>query len=243
MEIGFLKNMFRRKSILELIQSHEALFGGKIDLLLIKNYIKAGADVNERNVAGGTVLFEAAMMPQNELTIELLQLLCKSGAQPNATNDLGRSALHVAAMNSRHEFIKILLQSGASPNIKDKNGKTPMDLANKEIFELIKEYSPESIETQRGGGEGDFEKFHHLLYASQGQCSVFVHNIKNNGYVHDGGDMLDKSHFFEIWKSGPNIIRVATDNNDRIYFLTFNNGYDGEQIYVKNGQDLKRIWA
>ena len=53
-----------------------------------------------------------------------MNLSSKKGTLP-----LGRTALHWAAYNGHHKMAIALVLRGADPNIKDKNGKTPYDLA------------------------------------------------------------------------------------------------------------------
>ena len=47
----------------------------------------------------------------------------------NAQNDLGQTPLHIAVAMEKEEVVVALVNGGASTTIKDKNGKTPLDLA------------------------------------------------------------------------------------------------------------------
>lgn len=52
--------------------------------------------------------------------------------------ETGTTALHCACMNGQLEVIKYLIQKGASLEIKDNGGKTPVDLAKNEVKDDIK---------------------------------------------------------------------------------------------------------
>jgi ankyrin repeat protein len=51
------------------------------------------------------------------------------GAQVNATNANGQSAMHGAAGLGFNSIVKVLAEHGADPAIKDKRGQTPLDVA------------------------------------------------------------------------------------------------------------------
>jgi ankyrin repeat protein len=61
--------------------------------------------------------------------IEAIKLFLAAGADVNATNDLGFTAIHYAAQTGRTRIIELLAASGARLDIKNKAGKTPLDLA------------------------------------------------------------------------------------------------------------------
>ena len=56
-------------------------------------------------------------------------LLLHNGADPNRQDNDGNSALHHAALAENSEAIPDLLKYGASLNLKNNNGQTPLDLA------------------------------------------------------------------------------------------------------------------
>jgi len=60
--------------------------------------------------------------------IEGLQVLLDRHVNLNATNDAGQTALHFAALSSDN-IVKILAEHGATLDIKDKQGRTPLDFA------------------------------------------------------------------------------------------------------------------
>ncbi len=60
--------------------------------------------------------------------IEGLQMLLDRHVNLNATNDAGQTALHFAALSS-DATVKLLAEHGAKVDIKDKQGRTPLDFA------------------------------------------------------------------------------------------------------------------
>lgn len=57
---------------------------------------------------------------------ECLNLLLKYGANPNAGDSRGRTALEIAIVWCLTDTVKLLLLHGADPNLKDKKGQTPL---------------------------------------------------------------------------------------------------------------------
>lgn len=61
-----------------------------------------------------------------------VQLWLQHGADPNATNEQGQTALHlVAARGIGRDVLRALIDAGANLNFRDKRGETPLDLARK----------------------------------------------------------------------------------------------------------------
>jgi ankyrin repeat protein len=118
----------------------------KTDITLI--LIQAGADVNVAESGDGdTALWIATTESSSEVVEELL----KKGANPNAQATgvgwIGYTPLHMAALNGLTDRVQLLLQYGASVNIRNARGQTPLDVANKrspETRHLLEEYSHHS---------------------------------------------------------------------------------------------------
>ena len=94
--------------------------------LLIQN----GADVHAAGVAGDSALHRAAEAgPMSLYSAYMTRYLLGAGADVGATNDRGKTALHVTVTTVAKETVKILCRHGASPDVLDANGKTPLQYA------------------------------------------------------------------------------------------------------------------
>ena len=91
------------------------------DALEIINLLaKAGADPNARDTHGDTALMLASGEP------DVIRVLVRMGAAVNWQNLSGQTAL-MSSINP--EGTKVLLEAGADPYLKDREGKTALDLA------------------------------------------------------------------------------------------------------------------
>ena len=89
----------------------------------LRNLVKLGADVNGTGLGrGGRPLSAAAVGDQ----LECLRFLLDQGADPNAPNAYGSTALHDASYNGVSKCAEELLRRGAAANAADVNGNTPL---------------------------------------------------------------------------------------------------------------------
>jgi Ankyrin repeats (many copies) len=99
-----------------------------------------GADPNIPNMHGLTPLEQACGHDKGS-SVVLAQLLLGAGANVNATDGDGETALHKAAYYGNSDVIEILLAHGASINATNKMGGTPLQVAGKpEIAELLRQH-------------------------------------------------------------------------------------------------------
>jgi len=84
--------------------------------------------IDDTNVNGETPLHIAAISGDLEIGITLLD----TGANPNWPDErYGNTPLHKAVSEKQYEFTNLLLSRGASQEIKNNEGLTPLDLATK----------------------------------------------------------------------------------------------------------------
>lgn len=88
-------------------------------LSLLKEY---GADVNSQEPSGYTPLLLSCLLKSDGYA-ERVKVLLEAGANPNARNLHGRSAMHY-----RHDanVVKLLIDYGGDVNAQDENGITPL---------------------------------------------------------------------------------------------------------------------
>lgn len=117
---------------------------------------------------------------------------------------------------------------------------------NKQAQKEVENFNPTTPPTAESVKNLKTIKWH--VEISAGQCSAFVHNIKNNGFELIGGDMIDDSHYAEKYLgTGPTYLgtgvtlRVATDPNDRIWFVSCTSDDGIEHCVVFRGKWGKAV--
>ncbi|KAL3854186.1 hypothetical protein ACJMK2_013464 [Sinanodonta woodiana] len=86
----------------------------------------ASGDVNARDTYGRSLLSYAARYEQ----IDTAKQLLKSGCNPNAADETGKTPLHEAVERGFLEIVKILIKDGgADVNVRTRQGQTPMMIA------------------------------------------------------------------------------------------------------------------
>jgi len=117
-----------------------------VDLVVMRLVLDKGADAAHVLKDGSTPLMAAAGIapkifmadeekrePTDDERLEAVKLCLEHGADVNAvqTADAGGStALHIAAGKGSDRIVQLLLEHGAKTDIKDKMGRTALDVAN-----------------------------------------------------------------------------------------------------------------
>jgi len=65
--------------------------------------------------------------PDNDRTLEAVKIALEAGADVNAANEAGDTALHGAASGGYTEVIQLLADNGAKLNVKNNSGRTPLE--------------------------------------------------------------------------------------------------------------------
>jgi ankyrin repeat protein len=104
------------------------------DATLMKLLLDKGADPNRAMKNGTTALMVTAGRVvrgggQADQTIAAMAALLDKGANVNAATPDGSTALH-QAVGRGNEIVKFLVEKGAKLDVKDKYGRTPLDVAN-----------------------------------------------------------------------------------------------------------------
>ena len=114
----------------------------KGDVALMRMLLDHGADVNAAMKNGGTTLMFVSGRgglgrfgvydPKRATDAEFLEgakLCVQHGANVNAVDEAGQTAMHSAAVQRSEAFIEFLADSGARLDVKDRQGRLPLDLA------------------------------------------------------------------------------------------------------------------
>ncbi len=108
--------------------------------------VKSGADLNAVDKTGGdTPLLRGSRTGKKES----IEILLKAGANVTVKNNLGQTALHLAAMSGSPEKVELLLAAQADPAALDLKGWAPIDHAmnrttgdKTRLIEVLKPVSP-----------------------------------------------------------------------------------------------------
>ncbi|UYV77794.1 hypothetical protein LAZ67_15002307 [Cordylochernes scorpioides] len=111
-----------RRNLMSLTPLDLAILGEHVEM--VKLLLESGAQVNRTDRRGSTPLYLSCCTAQNE---EIAKILIKAGADINARTDLySRTCLH---HSGKINIADILLRNGASINIQDSLGYTPLNAA------------------------------------------------------------------------------------------------------------------
>jgi len=110
---------------------------------ILRALIAAGADTTVVVQDGTTALMAAVGMAQNDArradepaVLEVVKLLVANGVSVNAVNRGGQTALHGAVRASEDTIVRFLAEHGAALDIKDRQGRTALDIARDPIRPL-----------------------------------------------------------------------------------------------------------
>eukprot|EP00730_Choanoeca_flexa_P002485 TRINITY_DN11066_c0_g1_i3.p1 TRINITY_DN11066_c0_g1~~TRINITY_DN11066_c0_g1_i3.p1 ORF type:complete len:571 (+),score=121.02 TRINITY_DN11066_c0_g1_i3:3-1715(+) len=87
-----------------------------------------GADMSHKDVVGATALF-AVSKQKGPKYQRCMEFLINAGNSPVHVDNHQQTPLHMAAMSGDHLHVRLLMKLGANYNIKDYQGKDPVNLA------------------------------------------------------------------------------------------------------------------
>ncbi|KAI6649494.1 Ankyrin-3-like isoform X3 [Oopsacas minuta] len=178
---------------------HSAAYGGhaKVVEYLLK---EVGMDVNQKNNANRTPLYQSITQGHNSVAKTLLH----HGADPNVL--LGKDSetlLHVAIREGRKDIVRMLLDAKAKPDEPLKNGVTPLMLAAERDFaDYIPLIMAHGITLAKKDGEGN-TVLHHI--AKHNSCASARYILRRIGL------MKGISQEFQLYKNGNNTKQTPYD--------------------------------
>ncbi|GAB5526888.1 MAG: hypothetical protein Roseis2KO_47600 [Roseivirga sp.] len=91
------------------------------DLVVVKQHIKAGSDLNAKDpFSGSTPLITAATFGK----VDVAKALIEGGASLTIANNDGSNALHTAAFFGRVEIVQLLIDANVDKSLKNNFGAT-----------------------------------------------------------------------------------------------------------------------
>jgi uncharacterized protein len=123
------------------------------DVAVMRLLLANGADPKIKTIRNTTPLMAAAglfatlneyLRVTDESALEAIKLLLELGADVNAVNDDGATALHGTCYIQWGAVAKFLVEKGANMNVKDKNGWTPLTIAEG-VYYAADLYASESL--------------------------------------------------------------------------------------------------
>jgi len=122
---------------------HLAAFFGRVPV--VELLLSRGAPVNEvsQNPSALRPLHSAVAHRHPQVALEISRALLAAGADVNAVQQGGWTALHAAALHGNLPLVRLLLEAGAAAGAKNDTGQTPAALAmtknHKQVAALLHE--------------------------------------------------------------------------------------------------------
>lgn len=218
---------------------------------IMKQLIKAGADVNHRSVLykGLTPLMHASRLGRERMC----NLLLDSGANIDAVDNNGKSALMYAAKNGRKNIIKLLLSRGASPLLLDKRGRDASYYAKKSGYRSgnVKLIEREKLqysttlkprgqasrvsELMRAAGDGDVNKLRQLIVAG---AAIDAVDSRNATALHYSLESRNNMAANALIKAGVNVNKVDRDKNTPLLLAVKNGAGEVVSLLLDRGANI-----
>ncbi|TNN06190.1 Ankyrin repeat domain-containing protein, partial [Schistosoma japonicum] len=160
------------------------------DLDSIKQMIKEGANINEQDETGWTVLHEACVrnLPR------IVDYLLRHGANSGLANVNGDTALHCAARVGCLRIVRALLYYNADPILSNHKGEKPLDLCHdSEVSSFLKQHTEANqshMLTSSNSGKSSHSKVRHHTHGTKHLMSSFSGSTVSscNEYYSGGKD-------------------------------------------------------
>jgi ankyrin repeat protein len=167
---------------------------------LMRLLLSLGADpllmTNEHitplEAAAGIGIYRVAESPgTNEEALECVKIALAAGGDVNHVDDIGRTAMHGAALRGANNIVQYLFDHGAKLDVVDKKGWTPLIIAEGVFYPNVFKSEEQTAELLRKLGAKTIEVSEAVRYAGMekdGRESVGGYDTTVGG---GGGDMPD----------------------------------------------------
>ena len=179
----------------------------------------------ELNAAGS--IFAAAEVGDLEA---LAKLLAAEGADVNATNKSGYTALHLAVRKGQKDALALLLEKGANVNAQ-RRGQTPLDFAgkNEDIAALLR--------AKGGLTRLELRAEQDILYAAaNGYADAIVRHIENGGDVNKTNRRGYSALHFAANSGYVEVVRVLVANKVEVNAAANKYGKTGLHYAARHGR-------
>lgn len=117
-------NVYGQETSSVSVPLHLAALQGNIEA--VRQYIKAGSDLNQKDEYGSTPLIIAATFGRTEIARALIE----AGADMEIRDNNGSNPLHIAAFFCRPGIVRALLEKGANKYLRNNSGSTALDIVS-----------------------------------------------------------------------------------------------------------------
>ncbi|ORX57695.1 ankyrin [Piromyces finnis] len=195
--------------------------------------LNAGANINAKDAAGKSALMY--ILSTKRVSLKLLKLLIKHGAQINDVDNLNISPLIYACKGNNKHILKFLLESGADTSIVSKDGKQLISFATMNNCIFLARYLIESnIIKDINCVDKNFET--PLMFAVQKKNIDMIRYLLNNGADVNFMNKKDETALSKILsccrisKKMMECLKVLIDHGadvNRVYSISNNNNNNG----------------
>jgi len=215
---------------------------------LVPLLIDKGSSLNVRDKEGFSLAHDAVMSP------EILKILIDKKVNVNIKNNLMQTPLHLATLYNKLDSVMLLLKAGAVLNIKDLNGKTPLDIAKENSYNDI----ITALETQEKNNTGEnvtlldenepklftlikeqkIEEIKSLISANAENSNIDTKDYNDNTALHVACRIGNIEIIKLLLDKGTNINAQNFSKTTPLYIAVLNNNFDLVNLLLSKGADV-----
>lgn len=215
--------------IFPLLEASKAFADKTGTLEPVNMLLKSGANINEQDTNGWTVLHHASAMGNRTIVEKLVKEREKNKLNINIFTNKRYHALHLAAMRNHSEIIEVLLTGEAKVDVRDWDERTPLHhAAKKGAVQALNTL----LEHKASLNAIDIRKMNALHFAASGSNSFFIQIIqpasksfltqiliKMNSGMHE----IRKGNFQKIFVLTPNFFGIFLLLVGKVILIPFAN--------------------